>query len=176
MKDCRIIAAAYGDISSERAYLRLEKLSCIELDGTVIETDVDGYVSGEDGKNGMRGNVIIRDGEVLKRGFLGGLFSGLGKATTQSLATTSISPLGATNTIQGKDVFKSAASEGVGDAFELMARYNIQRAEQYQPIIQISAGRIVDVVFHSGSKFGERKNRKMEDKVEGPKVGNIFGD
>jgi len=175
MKECRIIAAAYGDLSSERAYMRLEKLSCTQPDGYVIETDVDGYITGGDGKNGVRGRVVIRDGEVLKRGLMGGLLSGLGKATAQTFSTTTVSPLGMTNMLNGKDAFKAAGAEGVGDAFELLARYNIQRAEQYQPVIQISAGRVIEVVFHSGSKFGERRTRQREDKSEGPKVGNIFG-
>jgi conjugal transfer pilus assembly protein TraB len=162
MKDCRIIAAAYGDLSSERAYMRLEKLSCVQPNGHVIVTDVDGYVNGEDGKNGLRGKVVIRDAEVLTRGFMGGLLSGLGKTTSQSYRSTSISPFGTMNTLDAKgvDFLKQAGAQGVGDAFELMAKYNIQRAEQYQPVIQISADREVDVVFHSGSQFGEKKNRK----------------
>ncbi|MBP6103520.1 MAG: hypothetical protein KA508_00395 [Gammaproteobacteria bacterium] len=161
MKDCRIIAAAYGDLSSERAYMRLEKLSCVQPDGHVIVTDVDGYVNGEDGKNGIRGKVVLRDAEVLKRGFLGGLLSGLGKATSQSYNSSQLSPFGPMTTgAKGGDIFKQAGSQGIGDAFELMAKYNIQRAEQYQPVIQISAGLSVDVVFHSGSHFGEQKSRK----------------
>jgi len=166
MKDCRLIASAYGELSSERAYMRLEKLSCVEPDGRVIETAVDGYISGEDGKNGLRGRVVIRDAEVLQRGFMGGLLSGLGKASSQSFNSTSISPIGtvSTSTAKGSDIFKQAGAEGAGDAFELMAKYNIQRAEQYQPVIQISAGRAVEVVFHSGSSFGEKKlkNKKRE--------------
>lgn len=161
MKECRVVAAAYGDLSSERAYMRLEKLSCIEKDGHIIETDVDGYISGEDGKNGLRGNVVMRDGEVLKRGFVGGLFSGLGKATAQTFQTTSVSPLGVTSSVTGADSFAKATADGVGDAFELMAKYSIQRAEQYQPVIQVSAGREVEIVFHSGSKFGEKKTREV---------------
>ena len=159
MKDCRVIAAAFGDLSSERAYLRLEKLSCIEPDGHVIETDVDGYISGEDGKNGIRGRVIMRDNEVLRRGFLGGLLSGFGKASSQSFNTSSVSPFGAvqTSSARGLDIFKQAGAEGTGNAFDLMAKYHIQRAEQYQPVIQISAGRKVDVVFHSGAPFGEKR-------------------
>ncbi len=161
MKDCRIIAAAYGDLSSERAYMRLEKLSCVQPDGHVIVTDVDGYVNGEDGKNGIRGKVVLRDAEVLKRGFLGGLLSGLGKATSQSYNSSQLSPLGPMSTgAKSIDIFKQAGSQGAGDAFELMAKYNIQRAEQYQPVIQISAGLSVDVVFHTGSHFGEQKPRK----------------
>jgi conjugal transfer pilus assembly protein TraB len=175
MRDCRIIAAASGELSTERAQFRLEKLSCIQPDGRVIETDVDGYISGEDGKNGMRGRMVMRDAEVLKRGFLGGLLSGLGKATSQSFNTTSVSPLGAVNTVKGGDVFKQAGAEGAGNAFELMAKYNIQRAEQYQPVIQISAGREVFAVFHSGRQFGEHRAKPINP-VPHPKPHSLFGD
>jgi conjugal transfer pilus assembly protein TraB len=174
MRDCRIIAAASGELSSERAQFRLEKLSCIEPDGQVIETDVDGYISGEDGKNGMRGRLVIRDAELLKRGFLGGLLSGLGKATSQSFNTTSVSPLGSVSTVRGADIFKQAGAEGAGNAFELMAKYNIQRAEQYQPVIQISAGREVTVVFHSGRAFGEHRVKKP--KPPESKIESFFGE
>ncbi len=174
MRDCRIIAAASGELSTERAQFRLEKLSCIQKDGRVIETDVDGYISGEDGKNGMRGRMVMRDAEVLKRGFLGGLLSGLGKATSQSFNSTSVSPLGAVNTVKNGDIFKQAGAEGAGNAFELMARYNIQRAEQYQPVIQISAGREVFVIFHSGRAFGEHRAKPVTS-LE-PKSHLLFGD
>lgn len=181
LKDCRIIAAASGELSSERANMRLEKLSCVQPNGQVVVTDVDGSVIGEDGKNGLRGKLIIRDAEVLTRGFMGGLLSGLGKAAAQSYHSTSISPFGAINTsnAKGLEMFKQAGSQGMGDAFELMAKYNIQRAEQYQPIIQISAGREVDVLFHSGSQFGEKKIRKLSSNpVPNSSVptNNIYGE
>ena len=159
MKECRVVAAAYGDLSSERAYMRLEKLSCVKPDGHVVESKVDGYVSGNDGKNGVRGRVVIRDAEMLKRGFMGGVLSGLGKATSNSFNSTSVSPFGSVNssTAKGVDIFKQAGAQGSADAFELMARYNIQRAEQYQPVIQIGAATKVEVVFLSGAEFGEQK-------------------
>ncbi len=172
MKECRAIAAAYGDLSSERAYMRLEKLSCVQPDGHVIETDVDGYVSGHDGKNGIRGKVVIRDAEMLKRGFMGGVLSGLGKATSNSFSSTSVSPFGSVNTstAKGAELFKQAGAQGTADAFELMARYNIQRAEQYQPVIQISANTKVEIVFHSGTKFGEqnRQQRRVANPLNNP--------
>lgn len=173
MKECRVIAAAYGDLSSERAYMRLETLSCVQPDGHVIETEVDGYVSSaRDGKNGVRGRVVIRDAEMLKRGFMGGVLSGLGKATSHSFGSTSISPFGSVNTstAKGADIFKQAGAQGTADAFELMARYNIQRAEQYQPVIQISANTKVEIVFHSGTKFGEqaRKQKRIVNPLSNP--------
>jgi conjugal transfer pilus assembly protein TraB len=155
LKDCRVIAAAHGELSNERVNMRLEKLSCVQEDGHVIESEVSGFVNGLDGKNGVRGKVVLRDAEVLKRGFMGGLLSGLSKASLGSKEGPSA--FGAMDAKGSLNLFKNAGMEGTGDAFELMAKYNIQRAEQYQPVLQVSAGSEVDVVFHAGTPFGFQK-------------------
>ncbi len=155
LKDCRVIAAAHGELSNERINMRLEKLSCVQSDGHVIESEVAGFVNGLDGKNGVRGKVVLRDAEVLKRGFMGGLLSGLGKATLGAKQGSSV--FGGIDAKGNLNLFKNAGAEGAGDAFELMAKYNIQRAEQYQPVLQVSAGVEVDVVFHAGTAFGSQK-------------------
>ena len=36
-RECFVIAAGYGDISSERAYLRTENLSCVRADGATLD-------------------------------------------------------------------------------------------------------------------------------------------
>lgn len=47
LKDCHMTASAYGDLSSERVYARLEKLTCtIRKTGEIIETQVAGYIAG----------------------------------------------------------------------------------------------------------------------------------
>ena len=44
LQDCHIVASGYGDLSSERVFARLEKLTCIErVSGEIIETEVAGY-------------------------------------------------------------------------------------------------------------------------------------
>ena len=35
-RDCFVVAAGYGDISAERAYLRTESLSCVRADGAAV--------------------------------------------------------------------------------------------------------------------------------------------
>ncbi len=178
MKDCRIIAAAHGDYSSERALVRIEKLSCVQKDNSIIETDVGGFIVGTDGKAGIRGPMITRDGELLAQGFISGLFSGLGKAAGAATGTSSMTPFGSVHTLQGKDILMKAGSEGTGSAFELLSRYAIKRLEQLQPIIQISANREVDVVFHTGSKFGERKEplpqKRLKESTEEFKIGDFL--
>src|SRR4030095_6422093 len=39
-RECFVIAAGYGDISSERAYLRTETLSCVRDDGSTLEVKI----------------------------------------------------------------------------------------------------------------------------------------
>ena len=66
LKDCHCTASAFGDLSSERVYARLEKLTCIErATGEIIETQVAGYIAGSDGKAGIRGVVASKDGQFL---------------------------------------------------------------------------------------------------------------
>ena len=149
LENCRLIGAGYGDISSERAYIRLERMSC-EQKGFFTDYPVYGYVTGPDGKDGIRGRVVIRDKDVVSRAFIGGFLGGLSDGATQSFTTQSISPLGSIETVKSTDILAYSGAEGVGNAMELYARYNIKRAEMYQPVIEIPAGTKVNVVFNRG--------------------------
>ena len=62
-RDCFVVAAGYGDISAERAYLRTESLSCVRADGAALEVRIQGSVYGEDGKVGMRGRLVTKQGQ-----------------------------------------------------------------------------------------------------------------
>lgn len=150
IQDCHIVAAAHGDISSERAYIRTERISCTLRNGKIFESTLEGWVAGEDGKDGVRGKVVRREGDLLINSFLAGAVSGLGKGMSQSLGTTSISPLGSTTTTTGSDVLKAGAYDGIGEGADKLQKYFIERAEQYQPVIQVASGREVTIVFTKG--------------------------
>ena len=64
-RECFVVAAGYGDISSERAYLRTESLSCVRTDGATLEVKIQGSIYGEDGKVGMRGRLVTKQGQML---------------------------------------------------------------------------------------------------------------
>ena len=59
LKGCLVLASAYGNISNERVYMRLERLTQVNTKGEAIETEVVGYVSGEDGKFGVEEQSLI---------------------------------------------------------------------------------------------------------------------
>jgi len=152
-RECFVIAAGYGDISSERAYLRTESLSCVRADGTALEVRIQGSVYGEDGKVGMRGRLITKQGQMLANALLAGVVSGIGQGISTANTTYSTSALGSVATTTGSDALKAGLGSGVGKALDRLAQYYIKLAEQTFPIIEIDAGREIDVVLTKGVRI-----------------------
>ncbi len=150
LKGCVATAAAYGDISSKRGQIRLERLSCIKKNGQIIELPVEATVFGPDGKNGVRGNDYWGESALLSRAFAAGLLSGLSNGIGQSYTSNSLTPLGAIQSVSNANILKYGMASGVENASEKLADYNIKRAEQFHPVIQLSAGTVVDIVFLKG--------------------------
>jgi conjugal transfer pilus assembly protein TraB len=150
IKECFALGASYGDISAERAYIRLESLSCVRRDGKAIDVPVKGYVVGEDGKAGMRGRLISKQGQVLANALLAGIGAGIGQAFQQSAMTVSTSPLGSIGSVDPGKQVQAGLGTGVGKALDRLSQYYITLAEKMFPIIEIDAGRTVEVVFTKG--------------------------
>ncbi|CAL7960219.1 conjugal transfer pilus assembly protein TraB [Alphaproteobacteria bacterium] len=157
LKDCHIVASGYGDISSERVFTRLEKLTCIKrVTGEVVETEVADYIAGEDGRAGIKGV-----GGYLGKSIIGGVLQGVAgvMAPERNIA---INPLGAIMEKRSYgDKFKEGSMNGVGSSMERLSKYYIERAESIQPIIQVASGRIVDVVFTEGAGIGTKRVKKI---------------
>jgi conjugal transfer pilus assembly protein TraB len=150
-KDCLIVGSGYGDLSSERAYIRTESLSCVSASGEALDLPIKGYVAGEDGKAGVMGRLITKQGQVLANALIAGIGSGLGQAFQQSASTTSTSPLGSTSTVKQGEEYKAGISSGVGKAMDRLAQYYISLAEKLYPVVEVDAGRLVDVVITKGA-------------------------
>lgn len=163
LKGCVVTAAVVGDISSERGQIRLERLSCTFPNGEIVEQKVQGTIFGMDAKNGVRGTPVWREGALLGRAAAAGTLSGLGNAVSQSFTTTSVSPLGSTQSVNNGDIFKYGAATGVANGMEKLAEYNIKRAEQYHPVIQLTAGQPVDVVFLKGFYLDGRSHEDNKE-------------
>ncbi|MEQ1776633.1 MAG: TraB/VirB10 family protein, partial [Burkholderiales bacterium] len=150
VKECFVVGAGYGDVSSERAYIRTESLSCVTRDGTAIDIPIKGYVAGEDGKAGMRGRLVSKQGQILANALIAGVASGIGHAFQQGSTTYAISPLGSTSNVDSGKQLEAGLGTGVGKALDRLAQYYISLAEKVFPVIEIDAGRTVDVVLTTG--------------------------
>lgn len=153
VRECFVIAAGYGDIASERAYLRTESLSCVRHDGSTIDVGISGVVYGEDGKVGVRGRLVTKQGQMLANALLAGLISGLGQGMTNYNSTVSSSAIGTISTSSGSDAFRAGMGSGVGRAMDRLANYYIKLAENTFPVIEVDAGRKVDVVITKGVRI-----------------------
>ncbi|MDR1424114.1 MAG: TraB/VirB10 family protein [Azoarcus sp.] len=152
-RDCFVIAAGYGDISSERAYLRTETLSCVRHDGATLEVPIQGSIYGEDGKVGLRGRLVTKQGQMLANALLAGVVSGIGQGLATSSTEYSTSALGSVSTTNGADAYRAGIGTGVGRALDRLAQYYIRLAENTFPVIEIDAGREIDVVITRGARI-----------------------
>lgn len=153
-RDCFVIAAGYGDISSERAYLRTENLSCVRADGAALEVKIQGSVYGEDGKVGMRGRLVTKQGQMLANALLAGVVSGIGQGLATSSTTYSTSALGTiASSNGGSEAYRAGLGSGVGKALDRLAQYYIKLAENTFPVIEVDAGREIDVVITKGVRI-----------------------
>ena len=155
LKGCFITGSGHGDLSSERAFVRLDRLSCVDEDGGAIDVAVKGYVSGEDGKSGLRGKLVSKTGAVLANAIFVGTIGGFGEGLRQSATQTdSFGALGQTQSV--KNPWTYGMGSGVGKAMDRVAQYYIKLADKMFPIVEIDGGRVVDVVLTRGVSI-ERK-------------------
>ena len=159
VEGCTLTGAAYGDLSSEKVYVRLQTMTCVGPDpGTVIETSVSGFVAGG-GKAGVRGPVVSREGALVEKAFLAGLVSGAGETAANVLQA----PAGAEDAASLGDLGRAGLGAGAGSAGRRVADYLIRRAEQYQPVIQLQTGTRVTVVFIEGTRIDGRDEKKSDN-------------
>ena len=146
VRECFVLLAGYGDLSSERAYLRGETVSCVLLDGSVIETRLQGYAAGEDGKAGVRGRLVTKQGQFIARalmiGFIEGVSDVLQKGDTVTLGLSQ-----SQGEEGGDNPWGSAALRGTGNALDRIAQFYIDQAYNLFPVIEIDAGRQLDIVL-----------------------------
>jgi hypothetical protein len=147
---CTVTGAASGDLSSERVFIRLLKMTCSRKENKVFETQVHGYVAGI-GKAGIRGEVVSREGDFVFKSFLAGIASTAGSGLSQKFTTPMALSSGlATQRPETSDIISSSIGGGISNSSNRLSDYLIQRAEQYQPVISVPAGIDVELVFNDG--------------------------
>lgn len=152
VRECFLLASGHGDLSTERANLRSELISCVRNDGSMIQSKLNGYVAGEDGKAGMRGRLVSKTGTMIARTMVAGFLSGMAQAfdydPVEVLSTT------ASNNVQyqskwSADAAKSGLATGLTKSLDRVADFYMNLADQMTPVVEIGAGRQVDVVVIS---------------------------
>lgn len=170
VKDCRLLASCYGDISSERAIVRAEELICENRQaGLYTATKVSGVIYGDDGANGIRGTVVSMSDKHLKNALVGGVLSGFA-GTAKGKEGVNLSALGVIGTKSKgmKDMAQDGIMNGASSAAEKLADYHIKLAENISPVILVSGGTKVDVVFTKTVQIG---SSNVDEIIKAERVG-----
>ncbi|MBL4559022.1 MAG: hypothetical protein JKP98_23985 [Rhodobacteraceae bacterium] len=118
--------------------VRLISMTCLNYNGTVLEVPVEGYMAG-DGKAGVRGAVVSREGDLVRNAAIAGALEGLGSG----ISAAGSAVLGTDRNNAGQVLNATGAGMiggGLGEAASALSAYYIDRAEQYQPVVSLYGG------------------------------------
>lgn len=163
VKECFIVVSGYGVLSSERANLQTTTLSCVKTNGAVIEARIEGYVVGEDGKVGMRGRVVTKQGALLAKSFAAGFLSGIANIMSP-LAVPQLNTMpGATMQYQNPNISAmttAGVAQGITQSGQMLSSFYLSMAKEMFPVVEIDAGRRATVMLLKGVElnFTEKKS------------------
>jgi hypothetical protein len=152
LKGCFALGKAEGNASSERADIQIVRMSCVLPDGKAFEQEITGHLVGEDGKQGIPGKLVDKEGRKIAFAAVAGVGAGLARAFGQQQVTNVVTDSGAiTSTVTGDALTFGLASGAQGAATEIQ-RYFQKQAERLFPVVEIDAGKNVTMVMLSGTK------------------------
>lgn len=157
VKECFVTLSGYGELASERVMMRSEYISCVKDDGTAIEAKLNAFTTGEDGKSGVRGRLITRNGQMIANAMMSGFLSGFADFAT-------VRPVTSFGNFQGADRYAAqmeslvstagiggVAMRGTSKAMDKIADYYMQMADQSFPIVSVEAGREITLIVQNGA-------------------------
>ncbi len=154
--DCHAVMSGYGDLSSERVMLRAEGIACVREDGRTIEAKLEGYAAGEDGKAGLRGRLVTKQGQLVARSMIAGAMSGFSGAF--DVSPIPVVNTGEQNSIQYADAFNSSTLQsglvkGTQNSMDRIADWFLKMADAIVPVLELDAGREVDIMTSRGMRL-----------------------
>lgn len=154
LRNCFVLGTGHGDLSAERVYVRISRLSCVDRsDRLVLSQEVSGYLVDSDGKLGMRGVVTNRQGSRMHKALLAGFAQGLSGALGQAQGTVSSSLLGSTSSVTGADALRASGLSGAQAATAQLAQWYLKEAQSIFPVITVDAGRTGTIVFTNSASL-----------------------
>jgi len=153
IRECFVLASGFGSMSTERATLRTETITCVRKDGGVVEARMNGYLVDSDGKVGLRGTLVSKQGALVARSMISGIFSGLAQVfRPTAVPAVSTSP-GNNQQYQLPDVtaaLDSGVMGGLNSTLNQVSKFYLDLAKETHPVIEIDAGRVATIVLVHG--------------------------
>jgi len=169
IKGCFLTGEGYGDLPSERAYIRINNLSCVKNNGQHIDMPIKGNAVGEDGKSGLKGVVVTKAGALLARTLVAGFLQGVGDAFTKQNQVVLTGTNGVTTTtkdISAGDALQMGAFGGLSKSAEKLSDFYLKMADQVYPVIEIGADRLIDVMLVEMAELKTLEDNETQGKTK----------
>lgn len=158
LNKCFALLSAYGDLSSERVYGRVTRISCTDKENKlVLDQAAQGHLVDSDGSLGLRGIIEDRQGAKLGKALLAGFASGLAGAFTSGVSGTTSLVTGLQSGITADQALTKGAYSGAQTAANQIAQFYLQQAQQIFPVIVVPNGRTGSIFLSQGIQL-EFKN------------------
>jgi conjugal transfer pilus assembly protein TraB len=158
---CFILGEAKGELSTGRAVIRAQRISCVRSNSLRVALDapVQGWVVSEkDGRLGLAGKVVTKQGGKIALGLIANALRAAGEIGSQAEFTTVTTPLGEKKILTGS-ALRAAGYKALGETGKQTADWFMQRAKELYPVITVRAGEIGYFFLKKGLKIkigGER--------------------
>ena len=145
-----LVGKAQGEVNSRRAVVQLDTISVVRPDGTPFEARVNGWVTDDDGIQGLRGRYVWRAEEILALSALTGALSGGADAMAERETTAQVTPLGGVQGTVTGDPVAFAGYRSLSESFGRLSDMVSERLDEVVPAIYVPNARRVTVAFISG--------------------------
>jgi conjugal transfer pilus assembly protein TraB len=139
LRNCLVTTVVRGDVSTQRAYFRPDRLTC-KFDYGDVDIAINGYTSGKDGSLGIRGEYISRTSKALLYGGVAGFAQGIGEAFGGGGRNGGAGIVNGNDPFalpQTSDVLRGGASSGVSSGAEFLTDYYKERLDELYDIIEV---------------------------------------
>lgn len=148
VRECFVLMDGIGDIASERAMLRAQTISCVRVDGGVIDTRLEAYAVGEDGSAGLRGLVQSKQSQAIMRATIAAFADGVARAFSPG-----VSVYGGVGDFSAENSLRSGGAAGVSGALDRVSKYYLDLATTMLPVVTVHPGRPVTLIVVRGTRL-----------------------
>lgn len=157
LRDCNLLGTARGDMASERVYIRTTSLSCVNSKGKSFDIKLEAYAVSEiDGKAGIKGTLISRNGNAIMGSALAGGLSALAQGLSPSkVSQLNIDPNSQAQ-FQGPNIGALgavSASGMVSGGLNKLTDWYTHIIDQQWPVVELSPGINATFVVLSGASI-----------------------
>ncbi len=142
--DCFVGGSARGEIPTERALVVAKTISCIGNDGVVWEGEMNAYGVDIDGKNGIAGKLVSKEGRLIRDSVISGMIAGFGSSFSPTAipAYNSSATGGQTTGAQYPNaglIAQSSIGQGISQSSQLITRFYLDYANSVFPVVEVNS-------------------------------------